>query len=406
MAAVRLVFLVTITIIGFLPSSHAAENVVITDVPDYDWYAGCFGAASGNLMGYWDRHGFPNFYTGPANDGVAPLNSNGSNAGIRSLWASKAGFDGRPADKPGHADDYWEFFSIDGKVSFESTAADPYVLADRLEHEPDCTSDFMGSSQNKWADLDGECGGNIDGYSFNYWDKSGAKRINFVPPPSSGIPVRDIQSGFRAWTQSRGYDAEAFSQQVDFNSSIPRGTGFTFADLKAEIKAGYPVMLFLQNPTPLSRALPGMPRANPTVHGMIAYGFFETDEGDQFVRYRTSWASGDFSFARWLPQVWEVGLTLRGVVGFHPLPRITQIKQEESQITIAWDGPSSMVKDSIAETTNPAHWYVVEKSDSLAPAQFQAISEPVSELQSTITNCCEGKAFFRVKLMTPEQAGR
>src|SRR5436190_7513810 len=101
-----------------------SENVFITDVPDYAWYAGCFGAASGNLMGYWDRHGFPNFYTGPANGGVAPLNANGSNVGIRSLWASKAGFDGRVADKPGHIDDYWEYFVDDHRYSYESTAID------------------------------------------------------------------------------------------------------------------------------------------------------------------------------------------------------------------------------------------------------------------------------------------
>ena len=71
----------------------AGENVMLTEVPDYTWYAGCFGTASGNLMGYWDRHGFPNLYTGPTAGGVAPLTSDGSNEGIRSMWATKAGFD-------------------------------------------------------------------------------------------------------------------------------------------------------------------------------------------------------------------------------------------------------------------------------------------------------------------------
>jgi hypothetical protein len=72
--------------------SYSAEDVAITGMPDYDWYAGCFGTASGNVMGYWDRNGFPNLYTGPTGNGVAPLNSFGSfNQGIRSMWASKAG---------------------------------------------------------------------------------------------------------------------------------------------------------------------------------------------------------------------------------------------------------------------------------------------------------------------------
>ena len=84
----------------------AYELVYLTGVPDYEWHAGCFGTATGNLMGYWDRHGFPEFYVGPTAGGVAPLNSFGANSGILSLWASEAGRDGRPANRPGHWNDY------------------------------------------------------------------------------------------------------------------------------------------------------------------------------------------------------------------------------------------------------------------------------------------------------------
>src|SRR5258708_35582462 len=107
------------------------ESVMLTEVPDYAWYAGCFGTASGNMMGYWDRHGFPKFYTGPTAGGVAPLDNAGPNEGICSLWASKAGFDGRPANQPGHIDDYWEYFVDEFSYSYESTATDPYVKAGR-----------------------------------------------------------------------------------------------------------------------------------------------------------------------------------------------------------------------------------------------------------------------------------
>src|SRR5437868_14188615 len=188
----------------------AIENVYITDVPDYAWYAGCFGTASGNLMGYWDRHGFPNFYTGPTANGVAPLDSNGANASIHSLWVSRAGVDGRPADQPGHGDDYWQVLK-DFDYTYESSAPDPYITAGRKEHAPDCICDFMGSSQNKWADLDGECSGNIDAFSFNFWDKKGARRSNFTPI-QNGVAIPDIQSGWRAWTEYRGNRADVFSQ--------------------------------------------------------------------------------------------------------------------------------------------------------------------------------------------------
>src|SRR5678816_4197122 len=102
-----------------------AVNVYLTGVPDYAWYYGCMGTASGNLMGYWDRHGFPDFYTGPSNGGLAPL-SLSNNIGVISLWASAAGWDGRPTNSPGHVDDYY--------VAFENTGADPFATPGRAEH--------------------------------------------------------------------------------------------------------------------------------------------------------------------------------------------------------------------------------------------------------------------------------
>ena len=35
------------------------EDVRIDGVPDYEWHMGCFGTATGNLMGFWDRNGYP-----------------------------------------------------------------------------------------------------------------------------------------------------------------------------------------------------------------------------------------------------------------------------------------------------------------------------------------------------------
>ena len=261
--------------------ASASENVLLTEVPDYTWYAGCFGTASGNLMGYWDRHGFPNFYTGPTANGLAPLNSNGSNQGIRSMWASKAGLDGRPADQFGHIDDYWLFYRDDVSYSYESTVPDPYLTAGRREHTADCIGDFIGLSQNKWVNLNGECDGNIDAFSFVFWDSSGEKRLNYVPASANGQFVPDIPSGLRAWTRFRGDNADVFSQLADFNPTVPPGKGFTFDDLRAEINAGYPVLIFLQNYTELFRSIPGMERANPEMHGMLAYGYHVADSGEQ-----------------------------------------------------------------------------------------------------------------------------
>src|SRR5688500_6405180 len=131
------VFICSLLCAGAL-SLRADSNVYLVEVPGYSWYAGCFGTATGNLMGYWDRRGLADFYTGPTAGGVAPLDNAGSNVGIRSLWASKAGFDGRPADQPGHIDDYWTRYASDGDFSYQDTGPDPYLTAGRTEHTPDC----------------------------------------------------------------------------------------------------------------------------------------------------------------------------------------------------------------------------------------------------------------------------
>ncbi len=375
-------------------TTSGAVSAVLTGVPDYAWYGGCFGTASGNLMGYWDRHGFADFYTGPTAGGVAPLDSSGAHASIRSMWVSAAGVDGRPADQPGHEDDYY--------VGYESTAPDPYVTAGRPEHAPDCIGDFIGLSQNKWENLNGECDGNIDAFSFVFWDGNGDRRVNFIPPPQGSGPVTDIPSGLRAWTADRGYGANVFSQLTDFNPSVPAGHGFTFEDLKAEIDAGYPVLLYLQSYNEISRALPNMPKANPHMHGMLAYGYYVTDSGTKFVRYRTSWASGDAVLSAWGPQDWQAQLPVRGVIGFHPMPKLTGIRRGAQQVTMAWEGPSSTLSNLVTQTSIDVHWYVVERNDSLANTNgWTSVTAPSAERQASVADCCSSTTFFRIRVVAP-----
>lgn len=368
----------------------AVTNVSLTEVPDYDWWAGCFGTASGNLMGYWDRHGFPNFYTGPTGGGLAPLSSGGANHNIRALWASQAGLDGRPISQPGHYDDYY--------VEYESTAPDPYLTAGRPEHQPDCIGDFLGLNQRKWADLGGECAGNIDGFSFVFWDQSGERRSNFVPE-DNGVIVPDIQSGLRNWTAYRGNAADVFTQLADFNPTVPPGKGFTFEDLKAEIDRGYPVLLYLQNPAELSRAVGGLPNANPHIHGMLAYGYRIDDSGGQWVRYQTSWASGPKMFSQWSAADWQADLPVRGVIGYHPLPQITRVSRRDNVLTVTWDGPSSVITNAVDGTSFNPHGYVLEQATVLEPEKFQPVSSVTTDRQATVENCCPGSAFYRVRLV-------
>ena len=323
----RLLRIALVCLCGPVLPAAADSDVYLLNVPDYSWYAGCFGTACGNLMGYWDRHGMEGFYTGPTAGGVAPMNDAGANVGIRSMWTTKAGMDGRPANQPGHIDDYWLYYRSDGDRSYQDTSPDPYVTAGRAEHTPDCIGDFIGLSQRKWTNMNGECNGNVDAFSFVYWDTNGERRINYTPSTAAGSPPRDIQSGLREWTHYRGYDGAVFTQLTDFNPQAPAGKGFTFEDLKAEINAGYPLMVFLQDYDEYFRNLSGMNRGNPEIHGMMIYGYKEyPEQGINYVHVRTSWGSGNREESwgpdDWVPLGGGIVLKPRGVIGFRPKPRI------------------------------------------------------------------------------------
>lgn len=391
-------------VMGLLLASplSADVDVEIVGVPDYSWYAGCFGTATGNLFGYWDRSGMSNFYRGPTGAGLAPLNSGGANVGIRSMWASKAGFDGRPANKPGHIDDYWEYYFNDGSFSYESTIADAYVRLGRAEHTPDCVGDFIGLSQKKWVNQNGECDGNIDAYSFVYWDASGERRLNYTPTTQTGSPTVDIQSGLRSWAKYCGYEADVFTQMANFNPHTPAGKGFTIQDVKWEIDHGYPLLVFLQSYSVTSRSLSGMPKANPEIHGVLIYGYSE-DEFGPLVRVRTSWASGDDlrTWQEWSSFPWLnlPGLSVRGVIGFHPRPAIVSVVRNPGTLTLNWHGPTSSVKNNLTGAIQPVHQYVVERSDILTPAKFFPITDPSTNLFATVPESPNGRGYYRVKLL-------
>jgi len=373
------------------------EDIRIDDVPDYEWHVGCFGTATGNLMGFWDRNGFPNFYTGPTGGGVAPLNSRLSqgNQGIFSLWASKAGRDGRPANQPGHEDDYY--------FAYESVFTDPYITAGRKEHAPDCIGDFIGLSQNKWADLGGECRANIDGFSYVHWNKGGDRRwVRLGQEPT--IPAgSDIPSGLVSWTRYRGGDAASFCQLTDFNPTVSGGRGFTYGDLKAEIRAGRPVLLFMQPSGEFSRTVAGVGGVNPDIHGMLAYGYWVDDDGTEYVRYRTSWASGDQMLSPWTAAPWlpgTLGFPLRGVIAYQPTPKIRSIRRDGGEVVIAWDGSAAKVRDGLSGERRQAQQFVVERADAPDASVWTPVSDrlEVREFRGPVPP--GGNAFYRVRSVT------
>jgi hypothetical protein len=221
------------------PIGISQTAVALGNVPTSTWTYGCSATSAGMLFGYYDRTGYSNMYTGPANGGVAPLSDLGQGIGAPitgscSLIATQNGFDGRVT--PGHVDDYW--------ISTNSTGPDPWVTAGRVEHTwGGCLADYMGTNQWKW-DFGAPAGidSNIDGGTTYFYDPSGAKLSDYTPPANQGLPQTELAHGLRLFAESRGYTVVSNYTQLTDNVA-PSGTGFTFADFMAEIDAGRPVLL-------------------------------------------------------------------------------------------------------------------------------------------------------------------
>jgi len=211
----------------------------------------------------------------------------------------------------------------------------------------------------------------------------------------------------REWTRFKGFDAEVFTQLADFNPMTPAGKGFTFEDVKREIEAGYPFMVFLQSYNQFQRTVQGVAGVNPEIHGMMVYGYqeFQLPDGNfSYVRCRTSWGTGDNVIYAWTSDPWVAGiLSVRGVIGYRPKPKVMRIQHDGAQITISWQGPSAQVRHALAGTTTLAHRYAIEKSSALAGAPWTTVGSITTDLSTTIPADGDAMAFYRVKLLGPEE---
>jgi subtilisin-like proprotein convertase family protein len=220
------------------------SSVMLSEVPTSTWTYGCTATSAGMLMGYYDRHGYPNMYIGPANGGVAPLTNLGQGdvpaspiAGACSIIATQNGFDGRATK--GHVDDYW--------TGYGNAGPDPWE-GHWTEHTwGECTADYLGTNQWKWdTNADGTKDFNTDGSTVYFSYNSNSKLYDYIPPASYGLPQTEACHGLKLFAQSRGYTVtENYTQKID---TLYAG-GFSFADLQTEINAGRPVLIHVTNHT-------------------------------------------------------------------------------------------------------------------------------------------------------------
>ena len=212
-------------------------DAVLSDVPAFDWCYGCSATSAAMMFGYYDRTGYSNMYAGPTNGGVCPLDNSDWGYKECSLSATHQGYDDLAVK--GHVDDYWSTFG---------STVDPYD-GNWAEHGyADCTADFMGTNQYvNWQ--------NKDGSTRFYFKDNGDPLYDYTDCEPGG--KRDGCHGIKLFVESRGYNViQNYNQRIDKN--VTTG-GFTYANFKAEIDAGRPVIIQV------------------TGHSMLGYGYTDPD---------------------------------------------------------------------------------------------------------------------------------
>ena len=222
-----------------LPKPDKAMATSTLTVPAFNWVFGCSAVSGAMIAGYYDRNGYPNMYTGPTDGGVMPLNNgswptwmdrNGLVYPNLPLAASHNGVDGRATR--GSIDDYW--------MNYDSTAADPYITGAWTQHAwSGAIGDYMKTSQSApYSHKDGST------TFYNY--VSSPDQLTCAYMETVGISTEDGTYGRKLFYEARGYTVtDCYSQKTDNKIA----GGFSFAQFKAEIDAGRPVMLNLAGHT-------------------------------------------------------------------------------------------------------------------------------------------------------------
>jgi len=208
------------------------SSVIIPDVPAYDWSYGCAATTAAMLAGYYDRHGYSNIYTGPTNNGEAPLTNAAWGNGECPLSATHQGYDNLITG--GHVNHFY--------VSYLSSGNDPFGTGDPTGTYSNCTADYMGTNQDWWN--------NVDGSTTIYNNNLNYQLSDYTNGETATPRKRDLMHGLKLFFQSRGYTVTSnFNQKIYGYDGVARG--FSLADYRANIDAGIPVMIHISGHTML-----------------------------------------------------------------------------------------------------------------------------------------------------------
>ena len=220
-----------------LPEPDITAGTNTLTVPAFTWVLGAASVSGAMIAGYYDRSGWPNMYTGPTGGGVTPLDNSSWGTwsdGVATypnipLAASHNGVDGRTIK--GSIDDYW--------VRNGSGALDPYITGSWTQHSwGTAIGDYMKTSQSAYGNTDG---------STTFWNyTTSASPLTCAYMLSGGISTTDGTYGRKLFYEAKGYTVtDCYTQKTDNTVA----GGFSYAQFRAQIDAGHPVMLNLAGHT-------------------------------------------------------------------------------------------------------------------------------------------------------------
>lgn len=261
----RTKLLVVISILAFVwctsYSAVASTSIIVTDskqlisysaggsltnTANYEWWYGCSPTSAGMIIGYYDRNGYMGYnYGNLVPGGTAETSSFPSTAGSWNYLCQNT------IASSSHVSD---FYSGAFGASGDDTAG-PY-------HNFNCLADFMGTSQDS--------AGNGNGYT-TFWNYTNGSPLYYNDIYSYGPAFYNSSGmyGIYEYVDYSGYETTVlYNQYID---TVGATYGFTYAQYMAEIDAGRPVLVHVED------------------HTMLGYGYFNDPTGAPYINVYDTW---------------------------------------------------------------------------------------------------------------------
>jgi len=216
---------------------YIQEGVVLPNTCNYEWWYGCSPTAAGMLMGHYDRNGYAGLKYNNLVPGVAENSTYPSTVGS---WDYNAQY---AIASPGHVSDFYS----GGNGASGDDVPQPW-------HDFDCLADFMGTSQDSVGNPNG---------STLLWNYTDGSPLHAYEMPGYGLADYSGMYGIGEYVDYAGYSYNnLYNQYID---ALGLTYGFSYADFMAEIDAGRPVMVHIEN------------------HSMYGYGYYLDPTGAPMI---------------------------------------------------------------------------------------------------------------------------